>query len=92
MEMKILNILVISETRWPGCGKCITDECTLYYFENPKHENGVEILVSKEINKRVIDYVRISDRIIVVRVFDKLVKINIIQIHAPTANKDERTK
>lgn len=47
-----IDILGISERRWPGTGRCEIDDPPLFYSaENRKHhQNVVGTIVTKEIN------------------------------------------
>lgn len=44
-----MEIMGLSEVRWPGSGKCTTDQGILYYSSN----DGIEILLDKKIDKLV---------------------------------------
>ena len=51
-----INILGISEIRWPGDGKVTTDNGTLYFSGSDDQKNhlyGVEILVNSNTNKYI---------------------------------------
>lgn len=53
-----LNILGLSEIRWPNSGKCITENGVIYYSGNTEtqHYNGVGIMLDKAASKAVINY------------------------------------
>lgn len=86
-----VNILGISEVRWPGRGKIQHGDTTLYYSGNdlPNHPNGVGVIVCNKINHLVINYIAYSDRVILLQLQTSPVNINVIQCYAPTADKHE---
>lgn len=87
-----LDVLGISDVRWPGSGKCMTRNGMMYYSGNnePGHRKGVGIIVDKNCQKAVCNVVPYSDRVMMLTLNTQLKrKINIIQIYAPTADKDE---
>lgn len=92
-EMKRLeiSILGISEMRWPGAGRCVVDDYTVYYSgeDTQYHRNGVAIIVSKEIMNSVTSVSPVSDRIIVIQINSKPVKLNIVQVYAPTTGSPD---
>lgn len=91
MERCNLDIIGLSEIRWPDSGKCTKEKATLYYSGNnlPHHYNGVGFLVSKKTNKAVKNFVAYSDRTALLQVRAAPVDLNIIQIYAPTLDKPE---
>lgn len=48
------NILGIAEARWKDNGCLQTDNYTFIYSGGEKHENGVGVLLKKEIEKYII--------------------------------------
>lgn len=92
MSRMQIDILGISEMRWPGVGKQRTNGATVYYSGNnePHHRNGVAVIVKTELDSYVKNVIPISDRIIVIQLAGKPLSINIIQIYAPTADKNEQ--
>lgn len=89
-RMKV-NIMGISEMRWPGVGSVDVDEHRVYYAgtQDGKFLNGVGIVVTKEIAQSVINFVPFSERVLLIQINARPVNLNIIQIYAPTADKDE---
>lgn len=84
MEMNRLQIeiLGLSEVRWPGAGKIKTKHGVLYYSGNndPNHYNGVVTLISSSIDKSVIDFFPTSDRLMVLKINTSRRVINICSI------------
>lgn len=92
-EMQRLNIdiLGISDTRWPDSGQLNTTNGIMYFSGNDEthHRNGVAILVARNVIPSVIGFTPISDRIILLQLQTNKAKVNIIQIYAPTADKPD---
>lgn len=92
-EMKRLrvNVMGISEMRWPGAGRCDVSEYNVHYVggDDRKHRNGVGVILSKGIADRVLGVVPLSDRMMLVKLRSNLFNTKIIQIYAPTADKPE---
>lgn len=93
-EMRRLNvdILGISESRWPGSGRVIQDDSVVYYSGNdePQHRNGVASIVKKNIAHSVKNVVALSDRAIMLQLAGSPMDITLIQVYAPTADKEEQ--
>lgn len=92
MERYKMDIIGLSEIRWPNNGQCTTEKATLYYSGNnqPSHYNGVGFLVQREVNKTVKNFVAHSDRTALLQLKADPVDLNIIQVYAPTADKPDR--
>ncbi|XP_049786262.1 craniofacial development protein 2-like [Schistocerca cancellata] len=92
-EMKRLkiNILGVSETRWPDSGEMTIDNMKVYYSGNSdsQHRNGVGIILDEYASKSAKSILPISDRVISLHLQTKQTNINLIQIYAPTADKDQ---
>lgn len=91
MQRLSIDIMGISEMRWPGTGQCQVEEHTIYYSGNNenKHENGVGIIVSKEMNQFIENFVPVNERMLLVTLSTTPVKCNVVQVYAPTAEKAE---
>ncbi|XP_071579082.1 uncharacterized protein [Temnothorax nylanderi] len=87
-EMKRLNIEVlgISEMRWPLSGRKVVDDYVVYYAgeDGRHHRNGVAIIVSREVDRAVKNVVPVSDRIMLMQINAAPFGLNIIQVYAPT--------
>ena len=92
-EMNRLSItaLGISEMRWTGSGQCTVGNHVVYYSGNDgdEHQHGVGIIMSKSMSKYVVNFVPLSERIVMIQMNTTPVKLNIIQVYAPTADKPE---
>lgn len=85
-----VDILGISDTKWPGQGKHFTsDEHVLYHSgsDQPTERYGVGILLAKEMSRAVTNFVPLSNRAMLIRLEAKPYNINIIQLYAPTGDK-----
>ena len=90
-----LNILGISECRWPNSGKfsCSSGE-SIYYSgrDDDQHPSGVALMVDRYANSCLIEWRPVSDRIISARFNSRYAKLTVIQCYAPMNNADEETK
>lgn len=80
-----INILGISEVSWPGNGKLTTDYGILYFSASDNlqgHQNEFARLVD---NNTDINFVRLSDRVMMLQSQTPKVRINILQVYAPTS-------
>lgn len=91
MESYKLSILGVSETHMRGNGHFRTTAGNTMYFSGNTNASlhGVGIILSPEINKCVLGYNPVSDRIITVKLNTKPCTLNIIQIYAPTSQSSE---
>lgn len=89
MDRLKLNILGISEVRWPNSGKTHIKDKTFYYSGNSDkdHYNGVGVLLNNDLNAAVVNFVPFSDRCLLLQLSGTPFNVNIIQIYAPTADK-----
>ena len=60
LRMK-MDILGVSEVRWPGVNKLDTDEGCFIHLGGHTAERGVGIMLTKNISTRLIGYWAISD-------------------------------
>lgn len=91
MKRMNINILGVSEVRWPSSGQVNIGDHTMYYAGNaePHHYNGVAIIVDKESNKSVKNFIPLSDRAALLQIKAYPRDINIIQVYAPTMEKPD---
>ncbi|XP_023211886.1 craniofacial development protein 2-like, partial [Centruroides sculpturatus] len=76
MERLKIDILGISEVRWPGNNSI-------------NHNHGVGVICNENTSKAVLFFLPYSDRIILVKIKTNLGILNIVQVYAPTAEKDD---
>ena len=77
-EMKRLNIdiLGVSELRWKNIGHFNSEETTIYFSGNESMKRiGVAILVNQKIQRSLLGYKPVCDRIIYIRL--KVYPVNI---------------
>ena len=69
-EAKYMNIdiLGLSEIRWIVSGKIQKEQHTILYSGGDNHTRGVGIIINKNINKAVLGYCPVSDRIIMMKI------------------------
>ena len=76
-----LHLIGISECRWTGCGKWITNtiETIVYSGRNDeKHHGGVAIVMNRNVTKAMLEYAPVNERIIRARFQAKQGKLTII--------------
>ena len=84
-----VDILGISELKWPGLGEFNSDDHYIYYCgQESLKRNGVAIMVNKSL-KRSIGCNLKNDRMISVRFQGKPFNITVVQVYAPTSNAEE---
>lgn len=91
MQRLEVNIMGLSETRWPDQGEMLFEQSKIYYSGNneQQHRNGVAIVVHRNLKHLVTSFTPISDRVIMIRIKTTQRTLNIIQVYAPTADKVE---
>ena len=89
MDRLKINMLGLSETRWPGSGCLDLNGSKFVYSGGGKHERGVGVIIDQKISKRLLGYWAISDRVLMMRIKGKPFDISVIQLYAPTADSSE---
>ena len=89
MERYKLDILRLNEVRWTSSGAMVLSSGqTLLYSgsqnENDNHQHGVGILLNKRAKSSLMEWNRISERIIMARFMSKVPKVTVIQCYTPT--------
>lgn len=82
-----IDIAGLSETHWIGQVFFKTSLNNYVYFSSADQQNftGVAVIVSEKLQKYVLDFKAISDRIMALKLNARLNPINIVQVYAPTA-------
>lgn len=77
--------------RWPDSGEIKVNDHKVFYSgtTNGKHEHGVGVLVTPDVAKCVLNFTPISHRVMLLQLQASPNNINIIQVYAPTADKEE---
>uniref|UniRef100_A0A8D8S118 Craniofacial development protein 2 n=1 Tax=Cacopsylla melanoneura TaxID=428564 RepID=A0A8D8S118_9HEMI len=91
MKRMRVDILGISEMRWLDSGDINVDEHRVLYSgrTDGKHEQGVGIILSKEMGKCITSFTPISPRVLLVQLKGSPIDINIIQVYAPTTDRSD---
>lgn len=89
MNRMNIDIMGVSEVRWPRRRQCSWNDCTLYYFGNDDRNHGQGVIVNRATNRAVKNFVRYSDRVCLLQLQTSPANINIIQVYAPTADKGD---
>lgn len=86
-----VDVMGISEMRWPGGGECQMEDHIVYYAgnEDRNHRQGVGFIVKRELKPSIISCLPYSDRVILLKLRGNPFNINFIQIYAPTTDKSE---
>ena len=79
-----LDIMGVSEVRWPGVNKLETEGGCFIHSGGDIPERGVGIMLAKKITGSLIGFWAISDRVLLVKLKGNPIDINIIQVYAPT--------
>ena len=64
----------------------------LYSGQSINHVNGVAIIISKEVEKTLLQWQPVNDRLITARFDSNFCKLTLIQCYAPTNDADEEIK
>lgn len=91
LEMKILNIdvLEVSEMRWPECGDFRSDEYKVVHIGSSDRYTGVGFLMNKQCGKNPTSYYQCTYRIFMVKINTHPTIKTIIQVYMPTTEHDD---
>uniref|UniRef100_A0A8D8Z2U9 Craniofacial development protein 2 n=1 Tax=Cacopsylla melanoneura TaxID=428564 RepID=A0A8D8Z2U9_9HEMI len=85
-----IDILGLCEVRWTGSGCTRMEDADLYYSGlDVYHYAGVGVMIDKSIRDCVLEFVPLSERAMLLRLQTNYRPMNIIQVYAPTADKDD---
>ena len=89
MDKCELNVVGLSEVRWPGKGDIVSGNYTMLYSGGVKVEKGVAVVLRTDIVKRLIQIKCYSDRLFV-QISAK--PVDIVLVHVYANNKSCRRK
>ena len=85
-----IDILGISELKWPGMGEFNSDDHYIYYYRQESlRRNGLAIMVNRRVRNAVHGCNLKNNRMISVGFQGKPINITVIQVYAPTSNAEE---
>ena len=85
MERLNINILGISEMRWTGARKIVSDKIAVMCSGDKRHQQGVGVLLDQERAKSIIGIWAISGRVVLVKLKGHPFNMSIIQVYALTS-------
>ncbi|RZF44528.1 hypothetical protein LSTR_LSTR002301 [Laodelphax striatellus] len=92
-EMNRLSIQVmgVSECRWKDKGQRDILDKTVYYsgITDGSNLNGVAVMIDQSIKKAVKNFLPLSDRVMLLQLNLDIGTLNLIQVYAPTAEKED---
>lgn len=86
-----IDVVGMSDTRWIGSGELSTENGRVYYSGNDdtQHRYGVAVILDRNVVKSVTGFIPMSERVMLLQLMTTHGKLNLIQIYAPTADKNE---
>jgi len=92
MQRRKIDILCVQETRWKGSKARMMGNGYKMYYNGKDSRNGVGIVLSEALVESVIEVVRVSDRLMRIRLVINGVVINIVCAYAPQVGSDQEEK
>ena len=90
-----VEILCVSEARWTDSGRRIlASGHTIFYSGRTDnlHRGGVAVIVTRKVEKTLLEWKPVNDRLMKVRFNSKFAKLTIIACYAPTEEAEEEEK
>ena len=82
----------LTEVRWPGNGREVFPDYTLFYSGGNSRTYGVGIMVSNSISTSLISWTPISDRLLRARFKHQHGGLSVIVVYAPTEEAESNVK
>jgi exonuclease III len=84
-----IQITALQEIRWEGHGKIRKNKYSLYYSCSQQNSGqfGTGFMVRKEVEKNIMSFSPINERICTLRLKEKFHNITLINVHAPTEER-----
>ena len=93
MERRNVDILCLQETKWKGSKtRNIGGECKLFYNRVDGRRNDIGIVVRKELAESVLEVIRVSDRLMAMKLEVKGSILNLESAYAPQVNNSMQEK
>ncbi|KAI0233499.1 hypothetical protein LSAT2_016251, partial [Lamellibrachia satsuma] len=95
MENYKVELLCVSEARWIDSGKrTLSSGHTILYSgrTDNQHRGGVAIIVTRKVEKTLLEWKPINDRLLKARFNSKFAKLTVIACYAPTEDAEEEIK
>ncbi|KAK9709895.1 Endonuclease-reverse transcriptase [Popillia japonica] len=92
MKKYEIDILAVQETKQKGQEIITLDGYTLFNSGGENRRLGVGFLLRNDFKDKVVDFEPVSERICRVRLRGKYRKISLLNVHAPTEDKDPIVK
>ncbi|KAL1447598.1 hypothetical protein WDU94_009869 [Cyamophila willieti] len=91
MERLKIQVLGVSEMRWPGSGHKDVDKHRIYYSgtTNNTSQYGVGMIIQKSLVKQVTNFLPLTERIMLLQINARPANVNMIQVYAPTTDHSE---
>ena len=89
-----IHIIALQELRWKGQGQINKNKYSLYYSCSQQRmgQLGTGFMVIKEVEKNIMSFTPINERICILRLKGKFHNITLINVQAPTEEKMEEEK
>jgi len=89
-----VDIAAVQEIRWQGKGKIQKPEYTLFYSGSEERTglHGTGFFVTKKMTDRILQFEPIDERICKIRLKGKFRNVTIINVYAPTEDKEQAVK
>ena len=90
-----VEILCVSEARWTDSGRRIlASGHTIFYSgcTDNIHRGGVAVIVTRKVEKTLLEWKPVNDRLMKVRFNSKFARLTIITCYAPTEEAEEEEK
>ena len=93
MERRNVDILCLQETKWKGSkARNIGGGCKLFYNGTDGIKNGIGIVVREELVESVLEMIRVSDRLMAMKLEVKGSFLNTVNAYAPQVNNSMEEK
>ncbi|GKC88561.1 craniofacial development protein 2, partial [Tanacetum coccineum] len=92
LKRKKVDIACFQETKWKGSRNREGNQYKLWYSGSANARNGVGVALAPNLKDKVVQVIRISDRIMLVRLVIEEETINVISAYAPQVGLGEAEK